>query len=120
MAAKTFSDGYKLLCRFFKQIGFYHEFLEYQRNTKYRTIPFDSSNIIDDFGCSSISFWFMHEKNINFKVGLYYAFQKWLFVFYQEEYGAVIRYHPTSYFNDDGLCVIDKDKKTIKLKYTKC
>jgi hypothetical protein len=119
MAAKTFSYGYKLLCRFFKQIGFYYEFLEYQRNTKYRTIPFDSSNIIDDFGCSSITFWFIHEKNINFKVSLYFAFQKWLFVFYQEEYGASIVF-TNNYFNDDRLCVIDKDKKTIKLEYTKC
>jgi hypothetical protein len=119
MAAKTFSDGYKLLCRFFKQIGFYKEFLEYQRNTKYRTIPFNSSKIIDDLGCSSITHWFRHEKNIDFKIGLFYAFQKWLYVFYEEEYGAYI-FYPASFFKDDGSCVIDKDKKTIKLEYTKC
>lgn len=118
MAAKTFSDGYKLLCRFFKLIGFYKEFLDYQKNTKYRTIPFDSSNIIDDFGCSSLSFWFRYEKKIDFKIGLFHAFQIWLFVFYQEEYGASIIY-PASYFKYDGSCVIDKDKKTIKLEYTK-
>ncbi len=119
MAAKTFSDGYKLLCRFFKQIGFYHEFLEYQRNTKYyRTIPFDSSSIIVDFGCSSITHWFKHEKNIDFKIGLYYAFRKWLNVFYQEKYGNNIIYPHSN--KDDDSCIIDRDKKTIKLKYVKC
>lgn len=115
--------GYKLIVRYFKEVGFYEEFKEYC-NTSYvggrrchRNFREDEIDPLKNFGCTSISNWVENTKGIRFTSGnLYDHFKAWLFVFYPEFYPKDSPYccgNPST----KVLEHIDKDKRTVKIEY---
>lgn len=117
---KDFSKGYKLLCRFFKEIGLYKEFLDYQR-TQRQTVPVNTENPFIALGNTSITSWLQTVKRIYVKHKLYETFKLWVRELYPKEYE---RYHsPIIYtYNLMNLSeedIINKETRTIHLKKTR-
>ena len=120
MGAKRFmTSGYKLIVRFFKEVGFYKEFLGYCKDPKRIHANFYDyeEDPLKNFGSTSISNWIEQTKGIRFTNGnLYDHFRAWLFVFYPESYPKHSPYccgNPSSKLLEH----IDKDKRTVKIEY---
>lgn len=81
---KEYSKGYKIICRFFKEIKLYKEFTTYQSDGekyvrfKYAKIPFDTNDCFGSFGKSCITAWMEHTKNVTFDVSLLEMFKIWV------------------------------------------
>lgn len=84
---EKYSVGYRLLCRFFKECGIYHDFIKYQREgEKYvsfrcRKVPVTSDNIVADFGNTCFTSWMEVIHRQRFKT-FYELFKAWLYFYY--------------------------------------
>lgn len=114
MVVNNFSKQYKLLCRFFKHIGLYKEFLDYQRYSYNFTVPFDTYNVLRDVGNTTITHWLKEKKKINVTPNIYVSFSLWLQAYYPE----LSRVLKNPIYSDTS-CKIDCDKKRITLKIEK-
>lgn len=74
---EKFSEGYKVLCRFFKEIGLYKEFIDFQRKETIN-IPVDTNNPVKALGNTSITYWIKKNKKIDFPYRLYEVFKLYL------------------------------------------
>jgi hypothetical protein len=106
---------YKIIVRFFKEIGLYKEFKDY--NNEEDTVKFhvDATDAITEFGKTSISHWLRRTRGIIVIGGnLYDYFKAWLYAFYPDLYPYLVYYNtPSEYF----LKRVDKKKKIIKIEY---
>ena len=116
---EKFSEGYKLFCRFCKEVKIYSYFLEYQRrkNHDLPTIPIDTKNIINDLAKTSISYWLEREKRLFLKHNVYFTFKYWLEMLYQShlhsrKFGLEIG---DVDLNDAKKYGVDIEKRTVKL-----
>lgn len=81
---EEYSKGYKIICRFFKEIKLYKEFTTYQRDgEKYASfkctkIPFDTNDCFGSFGKTCITAWIEHVKKVEFEVSLLSMFRVWV------------------------------------------
>lgn len=108
------SEGYKIIVRFFKEIGLYNEFKDYCDAHKYSGENFNvnTDNPLRSFGGTSVSYWIESNKGIRTLYGnLFDHFKAWLYIFYPDLY--YYQDAPSSRMLDR----IDKDKKTIKIEY---
>lgn len=86
---EKYSKGYKVLCRFFKECGVYHDFIKYQREgEKYASfacvkIPATSYDIVGDLGRTSFTAWLerIHKRSY---MTFYDLFKAWLYVYHLE------------------------------------
>ena len=121
MGAENICDEYKIIVRFFKEIGLYREFKEYCHwcNTCYRggcNFRTYKMNPLENFGCTQITYWLDGNKGIKLKdskFNLYDYFKAWLFVFYPNYYGNNGKPY------EDALKTIDIEKRTIKIEFIK-
>lgn len=118
---------YKLIVRFFKEVGFYNEFKEYCDHCRHDItddMPFleNKENPIENLGSTSISHWMECKKGINLKHGNFYDhFRCWLFVFYpsySQRYDRLSDYFMKHTY-DIISNYIDKEKRTMKIEYEK-
>lgn len=81
---EKFSKEYKCICRFFKEIGLYKEFLTYQReanehvNFHCETVPCNTHKPYEALGHSAITSWIEKVKNVQFRYKLYDVFKVWV------------------------------------------
>lgn len=119
---KTFSEGYKVICRFFKKIGFYREFLDYQYSKGsffdfINKIPTNTTDPIAAFAKSSISYYLIFKKRARPTFRLYPYFIIFCQHFYPEFYEKTRKN-----FNNVMLditqndVVVDKDNKVFIIK----
>lgn len=118
MDVDKFSPSYRLICRFFKEIGLYKEFLDYQR---YATswegvIQTNATNAFRVFGNSSITNWIKKNKHIYPKRNFYESFKLWVNVFYPLRYDDFTRDYYVREPSEDG-CLINKNGKKITIEY---
>jgi len=84
---EKYSKGYKLLCRFFKECGIYHDFMKYQREgDKYvsffcKKIPTTSYDIVGDLAHTSFTAWLERIHGRSYRT-FYELFKAWLCVYY--------------------------------------
>ena len=119
---KTFSEGYKVICRFFKKIGLYREFLDYQYSKdslcKYVIkIPTNTIDPIADFAKTSISYYLFFKKRICPTLHLYPYF----IIFCQHFYPEFYEKSDKDFNNVMGDIkqydfVVDKDNKVFIIK----
>ena len=121
MAADKHSEGYLLVCRFFKEIGLYREFLEYQKCVmncpkRYdRPVPFNTENPVKDLGNTRITHWMMVKKDIRPYRNFIHSFKLWLHVFYPQKFDQWCPYD--SLMSD--ACSINISRKKITIRYEK-
>ena len=120
MGAENICDEYKIIVRFFKEIGLYKEFKEYCHwcNKLYSgaySFKTWETNPIRNFGGTQITYWLGREKGIKLKnktLNLYDYFKAWIFTFYPN-------YYSDPYPYKDALKTIDIEKRTIKIEFIK-
>ena len=120
MGASKYSDGYLLVCRFFKEIGLYHEFIEYQMECyngdfNYSPLPRYTNNPIKDLGSTGISYWMSVKKNKTPYRNFIYSFKAWLRAFYPQRFDQWCPYD--SIYED--ACSINIRRKKITIRYEK-
>ena len=121
MDVNKHSEGYLLICRFFKEIGLYREFLEYQKNMMVfphgydKPVPFNTVNPVKDLGNTAITHWMMVKKNIKPYRNLIHSFKAWLRAFYPQKFD---QWCPYDSIWDDG-CSINIRRKKITIRYEK-
>lgn len=122
MGAESVCDEYKIIVRFFKEIGLYKEFKEYCHwsITCYVGGYYDfktwETNPLKNFGFTQITYWLNCHKGIKLKgsrFNLYDYFKAWLFTFYPNYYGDSGQPYK------DALKTINKEKRTIKIEFIK-
>jgi hypothetical protein len=122
MGVKNISDEYKIIVRFFKEIGLYKEFKEYCHwcitcyVDGYYNFKTWETRPLKNFGSTQITHWLESEKGIKLKGGgfnLYDYFKAWLFTFYPNYYDVSIEPYK------DALKTINKEKRTIKIEFLK-
>lgn len=122
MGAENICDEYKIIVRFFKEIGLYKEFKEYchwcDKCYVGGTYSFKTWEMspLRNFGGTQITFWLEGHKDIKLKnnrLNLFDYFKAWLFVFYPNYYDIGVQPHK------DALQTIDKEKRTIKIEFIK-
>lgn len=116
MAAK-YSDGFKLIVLFFKEIGLYSEFREFC-TTSPKCDNFDMT-LEDPFRCfgrTTISNWLEKEKGIRPIETLYHSFVAWVWFFYRD-YSYL--YGRTEYPLTGRGYTIDIEKRKITINYYK-
>ena len=120
MGAENICDEYKIIVRFFKEIGLYKEFKEYchwcitcyMGSYNFKTWE---TNPLKNFGGTQITYWLDSHKGIKLKdknFNLYDYFKAWLFTFYP-------KYYSDPYPYKDALKTIDIEKRTIKIEFIK-
>jgi len=118
---KKFSKEYKVICRFFKEIGLYHEFIIYQKeankyvNFNCRTIPCNTHNIYEDFAHSRITTWIEMVYGVTIKGSLYEVFNTWVREVYMREFKCPFFPKPPNgrAYADD---IIDKQSRKIMIE----
>ena len=88
MTKEKFSKGYKLLCRFMKEVKIYNYFLEYQK-TQRQIVKQDTNDVVKSMGNTSFSAWLEYTKSIYLSHNVYYTFKYWLATFYLEFYDSL-------------------------------
>ena len=120
---KKYSIGYQALCRFFKEIGFYHEFINYQKDGekyvdfKCAKIPFDTENVVKSLGKTSITSWMECTKSLRFRYTLHVLFIVWLKEIYNQP-SIFDKDYDDMYLRIDGQsihAIVDYNKKRIKI-----
>lgn len=120
MGAENICDEYKIIVRFFKEIGLYKEFKEYchwcdkcyMGSYNFKTWE---TNPLKNFGGTQITYWLDSHKGIKLKdknFNLYDYFKAWIFTFYPTYYSEPYPYK-------DALKTIDIEKRTIKIEFIK-
>lgn len=121
MVADKHSEGYLLVCRFFKEIGLYREFLEYQRDAIMirkgynMPVPFDTVNPVKDLGNTTITHWMIVKKHITPYRNFIHSFKAWLQAFYPQKFDQWCPYD--SIWLDS--CSINIKRKKITINYRK-
>ena len=121
MGAESVCDEYKIIVRFFKEIGLYKEFKEYchwcnkcyMGSYNFKTWE---TNPLKNFGGTQITYWLDGNKGIKLKdskFNLYDYFKAWLFAFYPNYYSDSGQPYK------DALKTIDIEKRTIKIEFIK-
>ena len=108
------TEGYKLIVRFFKEIGLYNEFIAYNNSDKWYVSMFRpyEEDPLKNFGNTSITHWLKDNKGITVKSGNFFDyFKAWLYVFYPDYY---IR---DTKPQEEFLKAVDKEKKIIEIEY---
>jgi hypothetical protein len=121
MDVEYISDGYKIIVRFFKEIGLYREFKEYCHwcnKCKMDTYNFKTYKQapLSNFGSTKITRWLKNERNIELKdknLNLYEYFKAWIFTFYPNYYDVNVQPYK------NALKTINKEKRTIKIEFIK-
>lgn len=117
MEKKYYSKAYRIICRFFKELGLYKEFVEYQQGETHvgypcNSIPTDTITPVRAFGRTSLTSWFEDAKGIIIKPSLYEIFKMWIAEFYPEHIDHSVFYNPLF----EKEYVLDMPRKKIKLK----
>ena len=120
MGAENICDEYKIIVRFFKEIGLYREFKEYCHwcITCYRggyNFKTWETNPLKNFGGTQITYWLESHKGIKLKdknFNLFDYFKAWIFMFYPNYYSEPYPYK-------DVLKTVNKEKRTIKIEFIK-
>jgi hypothetical protein len=123
--SQKYSEGYRIITQFFKCIGLYNDFLEYQRDTSgcYRSFDTKTKDPIKEFGVTSISMY-MRSKNKTIYLPesnhtLYYVFIYFVKTFYPSVFDSTNALMLTWQDYYEGYnrvpCIIDRERKTIKL-----
>lgn len=119
MDASKYSDGYLLVCRFFKEIGLYHEFIEYQKDSMIirkwynKPLPQYTDNPVKDLGETSITNWMIAHKGIKPYRNFIHSFKAWIRAFYPQRFK---QWCPYDSIWDDG-CSINIKRKKITIRY---
>lgn len=121
MGAENICDEYKIIVRFFKEIGLYKEFKEHCHwciisNMRAYNFKTWKTNPLMNFGSTQITYWLDGNKGIKLKdskLNLYDYFEAWLFVFYPNYYTSGVK--PCK----NALKTIDIEKRTIKIEFIK-
>lgn len=73
--SQKYSEGYRIITQFFKCIGLYNEFLEYQRDSSYlhRKFNVKTKDPIKEFGATSISLYLCSRLSIYQIVVIHYT-----------------------------------------------
>lgn len=116
MDVEYISDGYKIIVRFFKEIGLYREFKEYCHwcnMCKMDTYNFKTykRDPLSNFGDTQITRWLKDKRNIELKdknFNLYDYFKAWIFTFYPNYFSV------SGYPYENTLKTINKEKKNNK------
>lgn len=108
---QKFSEGYRILCRFFKEVKLYHEFIEYQNAHDAKKIPINTKNPVKSLGNTSITNWFEVHKKLFIKSKIYEVFKLWLMELNPKLYDM---YETPPVYNAEAK--IDKRGRTIKLE----
>ena len=122
MGASKYSEGYMLVCRFFKEIKLYREFIEYQMECyngdfDYSPLPRYTNNPIKDLGNTGISYWMKVKKNKTPYRNFIRSFEAWLKAFYPHKFKEWCPYSPYSIYED--ACSINIRRKKITIRYEK-
>ena len=72
---QKFSEGYRILCRFFKEVKLYHEFIEYQNAHDVKKIPINTENPVKSLGNTSITVWLEVHKKLFINSKIYEVFK---------------------------------------------
>lgn len=123
---KRCSEGYRIITQFFKCIGLYQYFLDYQRDNSsvYRSFDIKTKDPIKEFGAASISMYLRSKKHKtiylpNSSHTLYYVFIYFVKTFYPSVFDSTNALMLTwqDYYEGHNRvpCIIDREKKTIKL-----
>jgi len=114
---KKYSRAYRIICRFFKELGLYKEFVEYQRGETHvgytcNSIPTDTITPVRAFGRTNLTLWFEDAKGIIIKPSLYEIFKVWIEEFYPKHTDQPAFYYE---FHEKEY-ILDMPRKKIKLK----
>ena len=116
---KEYSKGYKIICRFFKEIKLYKEFTTYQRNGekyvrfKCTKIPFDTNDCFGSFGKTCITAWMEDVKNVTFEVSLLEMFRIWVKYNYPHIYPDFFNFSEMQ-LNENGKKIFNKKTKRFE------
>ena len=124
--SQKYSEGYRIITQFFKCIGLYNDFLEYQRDSSdlYMRFNVKAKDPIKDFGDTSISRYLRSKKHKTIYLPeschtLYYVFIYFVKTFYPSVFDNTNDLMLTWQDYYEGYnrvpCIIDREKKTIKL-----
>ena len=118
---EKYSEGYRLLCRFFKEIRLYNEFIEYQKTHMDRGhISPTTDNILRSLGETQFSHWIKYVKGKSVSANFFFIFRYWLMKFHpkfiQGDYSPMPEegWYP-SYFGSP--CNLDVEGKKITINY---
>ena len=117
MGVDKHSREYLIVCRFFKEIGLYREFLEYQRDAMITRkgynmpVPFNTVNPVKDLGNTVITNWMAVKKGIKPYRNFIHSFKAWLRAFYPQKFDQWCPYD--SIFEDSCSINIKRKKITI-------
>ena len=123
---QKYSEGYRIITQFFKCIGLYNDFLEYQRDSSdlYREFNVKTKDPIKEFGVTSISMYLRNKKHKGVYLPesshtLYYVFIYFVKTFYPSVFDSTNALMLTWQDYYEGYnrvpCIIDREKKTIRL-----
>lgn len=121
-AKKKWSEGYRILTRFFKEIGLYKEFKIYQQQTGklWVRIPETSEDILEDYAKSNIS----HFIRVKFNKFPKYHILETLVHFVKEFYP---NHFESSHYSRKGLFLrgnrhypINKEQMVIRTEFNHC
>lgn len=123
---KKFSKEYKVICRFFKEIGLYHEFIIYQKEANKhfkfhcQTIPCNTHNLYEDFASSSITIWIEKVYGVTIMYSLYEVFIIWVREVYMHKFKCLFFPKPPNghdaYVDDIVDDIIDKKSRKIMIE----
>lgn len=111
------SKGYCILVRFFKECGLYKDFKRYQIESE-KPIPFNSQDIITDYGKAFTTSFFESRCHKNFSYSLFETFIKFVKIFYPNYNSYSISIYD-GHIEDKHCYPIDAKKRIVMTEYSK-